>query len=406
MHPRRYAFIVAALVLGVGQLVSPGMGAAEPAPVAVAPTNALALTLGTALPDSGPLSSYGPATQAAVLLAVEDANRAGGVLGQPVTLVPADSGHTGSNVFARTLATLSDQGAQAIVGPMSSELVLDNLDAVLGRALVSPAVSSPLLDGVLSHVSPTTTLEGAMLAKLASQADVRRVVIVASRAERAVAEVAADEAESRGMRADIVLYSSRQSATKVAAKIYRTASDGLILAGDGKTTAIVRQLLSRGMPGTVLLTSWTAKAITPRQLPPRALEGALTVEYDLAVPRSLKKRLAVVAPDAKQLAYSPQAYDSAAIAILAAEQSGRFLGEVTVEGVRSALPSVTSGGVACTTLQRCLDLLGQGKDIAYVGLTGPVDLTDGGEPQAARYLSRTFDKSNKPGKSTRAVRFP
>lgn len=364
------------------------------------------LVLGTALPDTGALKAYGPATQAAVLLAVRDANQAGGVLDTDVELLPGDSGHTGSTVFDRTLTRLSDSGAQAIIGPMSSTLALDNLAAVAARTVVSPATTSPELNGVLTHVTPTTTLEGVMLAKLADERDVRRLVAVAPRAQADVAEAAADEAERRGMQAIVVLYSQRQSAGSIAAKIRRSASDGLMLATDGKTNAIVQSLLTRGMPANVLLTSWAAEAVNPKQLKKGALQGAATINYDLAVPRSLKKRVLAIAPKANQLAYSPQAYDAAAITILAAEQSGRFLGTVTADGIRSALPSVTSGGTSCTTLSRCLTLARLGRDIAYVGYTGPLDLTDGGEPQGARYLMSTYGKDNTLRGSTRAVRLP
>ncbi len=398
--------VVAAVGLGlVGGIATGTPPATAQIPRPTADTGAT-LTLGTALPDTGALRDYGPATQAAVLLAVREANSAGGVLGSPITLLPGDSGHTGSDIFAKTLQRLSTAGAQAVIGPMSSSLVLDNIDAVLGQTLISPATTSPDLAGLLAHVPPATTLEGPMLAKLADERDVRRLVAVAPRSMRGAAEDAADAAELRGMQAVVVLYSKRQSASKIAAKVRRSASDGLLLATDGKTSAIVQALIKRGMPANVLLTSWATEAVDPKKIKKGALTGAVTVSYDLAVPRSLKKRVLAIAPDAPRVDYSPQAFDAAAIAILAAEQSGRFLGAVTPDGIRAALPSVTSGGISCTTLTRCLTLAQAGRDIAYLGYTGPLDLNDVGEPQGARYLMRTFGKDNKVRDATRAVRLP
>ncbi len=364
------------------------------------------LILGTALPNTGALKAYGPATQAAVSLAVKDANDVGGVLGQQITLIPGDSGHTDSGVFAATLNRLTEEGAHAVIGPMSSDLVLENLDAVAGRTLVSPATTNPALAGLISQVTPASPLEGVMLAKLANERDVRRLVAVAPRAQREVAEAAADAAELRGMQAVVVLYSQRQSASKIAAKVSRSASDGLMLATDGKTNAIVQALITRGMPANVLLTSWATKAVNPKKIKKGALRGAITIEYDLAVPRTLKRSIGRLAPEAPTTAYSPQAYDAAAITILAAEQSGRFLGEITPAGIRAALPSVTSGGISCTTLRRCLTLAQQGRDIAYVGYSGPLHLNDEGQPEGARYLMRTYGADNKVRDSTRAVRLP
>ncbi|MEK9663537.1 MAG: ABC transporter substrate-binding protein [Candidatus Nanopelagicales bacterium] len=372
------------------------------------PSAALAdpLILGTALPDTGPLKAYGPATQAAVALAVGDANAEGGVLGSTIMLSPGDSGHTGSGVFAATLNRLAGEGVQAVIGPMSSDLVLQNADAVRGRTLVSPATTNPALAGLISQVTPASTLEGVMLAKLADERDVRRLVAVAPRSQREVAEAAADAAELRGMQAVVVLYSRSQSASKIAAKIRRSASDGLMLATDDKTNSIVQALIKRGMPANVLLTTWAAKSVNPKKIKKGALRGAITIEYDLIVPRSLKRSIGRIAPEATTTAYSPQAYDAAAITILAAEQSGQFLGEITPAGIRAALASVTSGGISCTTLRRCLTLAQQGRDIAYVGYTGPLDLNDEGQPEGARYIMRTYGANNVVRDSTRAVRLP
>ena len=54
------------------------------------PRETTTLTLGTTLPDTGSLKAYGPATQTAVQLAVDDANAAWGVLGADVMLMAGD----------------------------------------------------------------------------------------------------------------------------------------------------------------------------------------------------------------------------------------------------------------------------------------------------------------------------
>ena len=82
------------------------------------------------------------------------------------------------------------------------------------------------------------------------------------------------------------------------------------------------------------------------------------------------------------------------------------LGAVTPEGVRAALPAVTSIGQACDTLERCLRLVRRGVDIDYVGYAGPYELDAAGDPGAARYLVRVFGANNEPGSSARPVRYP
>lgn len=385
---RRLVILVAALVLGATPAA-----AADPG-----------LILGTALPDTGSLSAYGPATQASVRLAVEDANAAGGVMGRPVQLRSGDSGGTGARTFARTMATLAD--AQAVVGPLSSPLVLDNLDAVRGRTLISPATVSPRLSGVLARTVPAQPLDGAMLATLARQRGAARLVVVASRDQRGLSTAALRRAAALGLPATSVTYTSRQSPARIAMSIVRTSADAMILATGTQTTPILRELLTRGMPATVLLTPDAADGVVPRQLRRGTLTGAQSIELDLRVPASLAERLRVAAPGARQTAYSAQAYDAAAIAILAAEASGRAGGAVTAAGVRAALPAVTTGGTPCEGIARCLRLLRRGIDIDYVGYVGPYALTADGDPSAARYLVRTYGPANRPGVQARMVRYP
>lgn len=382
-------------------------GLVSAAPIAAAdpqPAEASGLILGTALPDTGSLKAYGPATQAAVRLAVEDANAAGGVLGEPVELRTGDSGGTGSRTFARTLAAMPD--AQAVVGPMSSALVLDNLDAVAGRTVISPAAASPLLSGVISRTVPAEPLAGAMLATFAKQRGALRLVVVGPRDQRALLDAALDRAAELRLAAIAVPYTKRQSAANIATRIVRTSADAMVLASGADTTAILRELIRRGMPARVFLAQSAAAGVQPRDLRKGTLDGAQTIELDLRVPRSLASRLRQVAPKAPETAYSAQTYDAAAVAILAAEAAGRLVGEITSDGVRAALPSVTSVGQACEGLAKCLRLLRRGVDIDYVGYAGPYDLDVAGDPNAARYLVRTYGPSNRPGSAARPVNYP
>src|SRR5690606_30031101 len=56
------------------------------------PASGEALKIGMLAPFTGDLSDFGPAFWNAAMLAVEEINSAGGVLGQPVELVRADDG--------------------------------------------------------------------------------------------------------------------------------------------------------------------------------------------------------------------------------------------------------------------------------------------------------------------------
>lgn len=398
---RRYAVLAAGALATA--LVMP-VAAAQPAQVTADPRKVTVLTLGTALPDTGSLKAYGPATQAAVRLAVDDANAAGGVLGSPITLAPGNSGGQGSGIFARTMTRLSD--AQAIIGPLSSTLVLDNLPVVQGRTLISPATTSGQLTGILARVVPAEPLAGAMLATVAKERGAVRIVVVGPRDQQALIDAALDRARDIGLETSSVIYGKSDSTRGTVGRIVRASADALLLASDAETTDILRELIVRGMPATVLLSPLAADSVDAGKLRRGTLSGAVTVEVDLRVPRGLASRVKALAPQASKTAYSPQAYDAAAIAILAAEQSGRLLGEITPEGIRAALPAVTDVGMPCSTLEQCLRWVRRGTDIDYVGYGGPFALDSAGDPGKARYLARTFTVANQPGSSARPVRYP
>ena len=66
-------------------------GCTSPLPPAPSP-GAGPLRIGTLVPSTGLMSSVGPAEAAGISLAVKDVDDAGGVLGQPMTVVEGDAG--------------------------------------------------------------------------------------------------------------------------------------------------------------------------------------------------------------------------------------------------------------------------------------------------------------------------
>jgi ABC-type branched-subunit amino acid transport system substrate-binding protein len=74
------------------------------------------LTLGTVLPETGNLAFLGPPMIAAVELAVQDINEAGGVNGSEVELLLGDSGDGDGTVANQTVDRHLAAGADAIIG--------------------------------------------------------------------------------------------------------------------------------------------------------------------------------------------------------------------------------------------------------------------------------------------------
>lgn len=102
------------------------------------------LIIGTLLPLTGSLAFLGPPEVAASVLAIDDINAAGGVLGAPVELIEGDSGDTTTDTANQTVDRLLQGGVNAIIGAASSSVSLTVIDTITQAGVVqfSPANTS------------------------------------------------------------------------------------------------------------------------------------------------------------------------------------------------------------------------------------------------------------------------
>ena len=109
------------------------------------------------------------------------------------------------------------------------------------------------------------------------------------------------------------------------------------------------------------------------------LDGVKATYPGAQLKDDFKKRLLGVNPKLKDFTYGPESFDATTVVALAAtaakSDDGRAIGQHMQE--------VTEGGTKCTEYKQCVDLLKQGKDIDYDGVSGPIDLNSTGSPSAA-----------------------
>src|SRR4029078_536415 len=91
------------------------------------------LVLGGLVPTTGSLSTFAPAIDAAMSLAVDKINQAGGVLGRKLTVV---SGDGGADAAQSSVDQQLASGVDAIVSATSSEATLGVLDQVAGAGVL------------------------------------------------------------------------------------------------------------------------------------------------------------------------------------------------------------------------------------------------------------------------------
>src|SRR4051794_5777248 len=160
---------------------------ARPAPVANPPAGGAPLTIGPLLPETGNLAFPGPPEVAGVQLAINDINAAGGVLGQPITLVTGDSGDASTDTATQTVDRLLQSGVNAIIGAASSGVSLTVIDTITGAGVmqISPANTSDQFtnyndQGLYFRTAPPDMLQARALADLIEQDGNNTVGILAT----------------------------------------------------------------------------------------------------------------------------------------------------------------------------------------------------------------------------------
>jgi ABC-type branched-subunit amino acid transport system substrate-binding protein len=144
-----------------------------------------AIIIGSILPITGELSIPGGYFDHVTILANEEINRAGGILGRDIIKVACDSG-TSPNQAKEAAEHLRDLGIEAVVGPFSSEIVMSVYSDVLrdaGMMMVSAGANAPVLatvssEGLIWSTSLPAAREAAATAEVLLHSDWERIAVI------------------------------------------------------------------------------------------------------------------------------------------------------------------------------------------------------------------------------------
>ncbi len=401
------ATIVGALTVACQESAPPGTSpAASPSGDASASSPATGgdgLKIGTLLPATGDLASVGQPMLAAVPLLVEKVNACGGVNGKPVTLITADDQtDQAAGVEAMTKLVEVDKVA-GVVGSFASGVsgAAVNL-AVRGKVMmISPGSTSPVLtdrakkgefDGFWARTAPPDTYQAKALAKLAFEKGLKKVATIAINNDYGIAFEQEFVKAFKALGGTIVnesnptRYDPKATTFETEVKAaFGSKPDGVAAVLYAETGSLVlkaayQQNLLQGV--TVLLTDGVYADDFPKQVGKTTdgkviLGGAIgTVPgaggTDLAEFTKFweEKQKRPMAP------YVPHSWDASALLVLAAQASGQNTGD----GIKSKLREVANApGEEVSDVCKALELLKQGKDINYQGMSGSVDIDEYGD---------------------------
>lgn len=362
------------------------------------------LVMGYVRPGAGLLSQLATAQEAAINLAIDDINAAGGINGGPVQLLAVDESLDGDTAGA--VNDLLDQGANMILGPIGSTGAKAALDPLTTRKSVacSASATSPELStldeaNVLYRTAmPDSFTLNYVADALSADAEAAalpegtpyKVSILARNDDYGinVGNGLASTLTARGMEVQVVQYSPRQVIfTAEADAIAATTPDAVVLVAYGEGVRQVDTLVTAGVAATKIVgldglfdPNFAQRA---SNTDPARVDGMRVIGS--TGDRAFLDRLAAE-PGLDQLVFGAQAYDCAIIGALAAATAKSS----DPAAFAPSISAVTDSGRSCSTVADCLEKLAAGEDIDYEGVSGGIRFDEAGDPAEVRLTTASF----------------
>jgi branched-chain amino acid transport system substrate-binding protein len=394
---------VAVLMAAVGGCSSDEASAPTTLPATSAPIARVddgILTIGVLTPQGSANADIGQAIGAAVTLAVEEINDAGGYLGQDIVLVNADEGVAGVGIDP-AITTLLKSQVDAIIGPASSTNALAGLGEIIDAGVVacSPTASSSLLDdfpdrNLFFRTIPSDSLEATAIAVAVERTGGSRATI--AYIDDAYGQSFVDSVEaalrSKGIEpTQAVPYSADNVSISEAAQLIAKNTVGVVV------------VIGDATSGPVMLSEIDANETTVS--PQYVVNDAMRRPTASAEPMggSLARRVTGVSPVAYSTnqeflaalgdtpdnpsPYAANAFDCVNLIALAALASN----STQPADIAAQIATVSSSGSPCMTFARCRDEIETGNNINYDGPGGLLTIDNDGELSEADFELFGFD---------------
>ncbi len=389
-------------ILGATALILSGCSTTASTP----PSKTLDLKIGTILPQTGSLATLGPPAIEATNLAVKDINAA--KAGIKLTITQKDSGDTSTNIATQSVTSLLASGVSAIVGAESSSVSLTVIDQISKAGVVelSPANTSPTFstyadNGFYWRTAPSDVLQGKVLGQKVLKDGATKVAVIYQNDSYGTGldtNVTKAITGGGGTVTQNIAFDAT-NATNFTSEIntaLATNPDALVVISFDQIKTIAQELATTGFDFKKFYGSDGNFGVIDPSYTNADIAGAQFTNPGVNVTGSFKSKLdaQTKADGAKALtaySYAPESYDGIVLLALAALQ-GKATDGATL---KANLQSVSEGGTKCTTFAKCADLISQGKNIDYDGLSGPVDFGSNGDPQQAYVSIYKYSTGNK-----------
>lgn len=330
------------------------------------------LVLGVFLPRTGPGAALGEPMFTAVQQAVDAINAAGGVLGQDVRIEAVDENASGG------MAQLVQRGVDAIVGPASSAVALEQLDDAVqpgtGVVTCSPSATAIALDDypdnkLFFRTIPSDSLQMAAIANRVSNTGVGSVALAYL-----------DDPYGRGLR-DAFLGAAEDRVFGIEPLVaFSPDQEDLSEPAEDVLAGAPRVVVVLGGPDDATRLLAALDTVNGGAQPPTVFVNEAVRAGRQAIPalsQGFREAVRGVAPLAKPVLseaqgfYTANAVDCVNLIALAAVQAGSDL----PSRIQTTMAAVSREGLRCGSFAECVEQLDSRLQIDYEGLSGAVDLS-------------------------------
>lgn len=353
------------------------------------------LRIGTLFPFTGDLSDFGPAFFQAAELAANEINEAGGVNGQPIELVRADTATAPQQAVEEARRLIDVERVSAIVGPAGSGEALQVVEAVAAAAgvpVISPSATSPALtvandNDFFFRTTISDAAQGVVMADLARELGYGSacVLYINNAYGQGLKDAFAERFTANGGRVTAEVPHEQEQASYASELAACTEGGPDVLVGISYPESggvYLRELVESGQVPGLILSDGLRSDTMFEELGWEAFEGVLGTSPgtgETGASAAFQSAFEAAYGELPPRPYLREVYDAIYLIALAAQAAGSN----EPAAIRDALRDVSAGGTAVTPgaegFAAAVAAIGAGEDVNYEGASGPVDLDANGD---------------------------
>ncbi|WP_350349196.1 ABC transporter substrate-binding protein [Agromyces sp. G08B096] len=364
------------------------------------PRDELALTIGTALPQTGNLAFLGPPEEAGVAYATSQINEVSDTTGLSLEVVYGDSGDTDNKAYETEIPRLLGEDVSAIIGAASSGTSLQFIDQVVGAGVIqfSPANTSDAFttyddNGLYFRTAPSDVLQGEVLGNL-----------IAEDGNQTLGLIVLNDSYGTGLAKYVTEAFEAAGGEVVAAPTYNTGDttfdaqisevlaadpDAIALITFDEVTTILPGLFGQFPADKLYFVDGNLKNFSDAGFAPGSLTGAkgtlpgLSIDSISDFTSELDAFLEEEGtPALEDYSYAAESFDATVLLALASLAAN----STDPADIAEKLIEVSGGegdGEKCTTYAECAEIIVGGGTADYDGISGPITFDEVGDPTEA-----------------------